>query len=91
MALGGDPPSSGRPALVKIGGPEQVASSGPKRVKVTVPLGVGIGGGPAKTVAVSEMGPPRGAVGVALVVMTASTTTAIVVSPGALQGLETAG
>ena len=41
---------------MKIGAPAQVGSSGPKRVKVTVP--VGGGAGEPVTVAVSEMGLP---------------------------------
>jgi hypothetical protein len=48
------PPANGR-AEVKRGGREHVASSGPKSVKVTVPVGVPE---PA-TVAPSKIAPPR--------------------------------
>ena len=59
LAVGGGPPARGTAALVKIAGSAQVGSFGPKRVKVTVPVGVGAGAAPPVTVAVSEIGPPR--------------------------------
>ena len=57
VAVGGAPGVSGCAALVKTGAPVQVALSGPKTVKTTVPVGVGPPGAPV-TVAVSEIGLP---------------------------------
>ncbi|HEX2048138.1 MAG TPA: hypothetical protein VHF27_10255 [Acidimicrobiales bacterium] len=51
---------------VKIGGPEQLGLSGPKRVNVIVPVGLT----PPDTVAVSVMVPPTGTGGEAWVVRT---------------------
>ena len=65
----------------------QVALFGPKRVKVTVPVGGAAGAGAPVTVAVSEMGWPSWAVGVAWVAMVAAawlTTDVSVGSPHAL-------
>ena len=84
VAVGGGPPASGRLALVKIGAPVQVALSGPKRVKVTVPVGVGAGAGAPVTVAVSVMAPPKGTVGVAVVVIVATAWMTTEVSPASL-------
>ena len=59
VAVGGGPAGpSGRAALVKMAAPAQVASFGPKTVKVTVPVGAGAGAGAPVTVAVSVMGLP---------------------------------
>ena len=66
VAVGGGPPASVRLALVKMTGPAQVASSGPKRVNVTVPVGDGAGAAPPVTVATSEIGLPMVTVGVAV-------------------------
>ena len=71
VAVGGGPPARGWFALVKVGGPVQMASSGPNAVKVTVPVGAGAGAGPPVTVAASEMEPPMATVGVACVAMVA--------------------
>ncbi len=60
----GAPGVRGWAALVKIGAPVQVALFGPNRVKVTVPVGEPAPATPV-TVAVSEMGLPSWAVGVA--------------------------
>jgi hypothetical protein len=64
-----------------------VASFGPKTVKVTVPVG-GVPATPV-TVAVSLMGWPSGAVGVAEVTIEGSTWPTTEASLGALQGLAT--
>ena len=56
VAVGGGAPPRGRGELVKIGGPVQVGLAGPKRVKVTVPVGAGV----PVTVAVSRTGLPMG-------------------------------
>ena len=68
-------------AEVKIGGPEQVELSGPKRLKVMVPVG---SEPPART-AVSEMAPPAAANGVARVVIVGPALATVEVSPGSLQ------
>ena len=60
VAVGGGPGvpgARGWAPLVNTGGPEQVASFGPNRVKVTVPVGDGAPVAPV-TVAVSAMGLP---------------------------------
>ncbi len=54
---------------MKTAGPAQVASSGPYRLKVTVPVGAGAGTGPPVTVATSDIGAPRAAPAVAWVAM----------------------
>ena len=89
VAVGGGPPLSGRSALVKTAGPAQVASLGPKTVKVTVPVGVGAGAGAPVTVAVSVMEPPKGTVGVAWVTMVATAWMTTDVSLASLQALVT--
>ena len=69
VAVGGGPRVAGTTAwgaLTNAGAPAQVASSGPKAVNVTVPVGVGRRPTPVTT-AVSEMGLPSWAVGVAVV------------------------
>ena len=68
-----------------MAGPAQVASLGPKTVKVTVPVGAGAGGGPPVTVAVSEMGLPMVTVGVAWVTMVATDWVTTDVSLASLQ------
>ena len=83
MELGG-PPLSGWAALVKIGGPAQVASLGPKTVKVTVPVAAGALAGTV-TVAVSVMGWPSGTVGVAEVTIVGVTWVTTDVSLASLQ------
>jgi hypothetical protein len=87
MAVGG-PPARGRLALVKIAGPAQVGSFGPKTVKVTVPVGAGALAG-AVTKAVSVMGWPSEAFGVAWVTTVGGTGAMTEASLGALQGLVT--
>ena len=86
-----DHPPSGWPALVKIGAPVQVALSGPKRVKVTVPVGAGAGAAAPVTTAVSEMGLPSWADGVAWVAMVATAWLTTDVSLTSLQALVIAG
>ena len=91
VVVTGGPPPRGRAALVKIGAPVHVGLSGPKRVKVTVPVGGGAGAAPAVTNAVSVMGLPSGAVGVAWVVTMPPSTTWVTtdVSSASLQALVT--
>ena len=89
LAVGGGPPARGWAALVKIGAPVQVALLGPKRVNVTVPVGAGAGAGAPVTVAVSEMAPPKGTVGVATVTIVGVTGVTMEVSPASLQALAT--
>ena len=91
VAVGGGPPPSGRVALVKITGPAQVASSGPYRVNVTVPVGVGAGAAPPVTVATSEIGLPMVTAGVAWVTMATGPWLTTDVSLASLQRLVTAG
>ena len=91
LAVGGGPPARGWAALVKIGAPVQVALSGPKRVKTTVPVGGGAGAGPPLTVAVSEIGLPMATVGVAEVTIVATDWATTDVSLAALQGLVAVG
>ena len=86
---GGGPPR-GRLALVKIDGLAQVGSSGPNRVKVTVPVGSGAAGSPV-TVATSEIGLPMVTTGVAWVTMVATAWATTDVSLASLQALVTAG
>ena len=92
VAVGGGP---GAPAaracgpLVNAGGPAQAALPGPKRVNVTVPVGDGAPELPV-TVAVSEMGLPRVADGVAWVAMVAPAWPTTDVSLAALHGLVAA-
>ena len=90
-ALRGGPPASVCGALVKGAGPAQVASSGPKAVKVTVPEGAGAGAGAPVTVARSEMGPPSWAEEVAWVAMVATACPTTDVSLASLQALVTGG
>ena len=87
--MGGAPGTNGWAALVKIAGPAQVASSGPNRVKVTVPVGSGAGAGAPVTVAVSEIGLPMVTWGVAWVTMVATAWMTTDVSLASLQALET--
>jgi hypothetical protein len=91
VVVTGGPPPSGRAALVKIGAPVHVGSSGPKTVKVTVPVGTAAGAGLPVTKAVSEIGLPTVTAGVASVSTLAPPTNRVttVVSFGALQGLAT--
>ena len=89
LAVGGGPPASGRLALVKIGAPVQVGLPGPKRVKMTVPVGVGAGATPPVTVAVSVMCLPRGADAVAEVAMATGAWVTTDASLGAPHGLVT--
>ncbi len=91
VAVGAGPPASGWPALVKIGAPAQVALSGPKRVKVTVPVGAGAGAAAPVTMAVSEMGLPSWADGVAWVAKVAAAWPTTDVSLTSLQALVIAG
>ena len=91
VAVGGGPGAPGVrgwAGLVKAGGPEQTASSGPKTVNVTVPVGEGPLADPV-TVAVSEIAPPTTAVGVAWVAMVARAWTTTDVSDGSPQALLT--
>ena len=85
MAVGGGPPPSGRGPLSKTTGPAQVTSSGPKTVKVTVPVAAGAVSGALKTVAVSERGNPSRVTSVARVATMASGWLTLEVSPGSLQ------
>jgi hypothetical protein len=75
-------------ALVKMGGPAQVASLGPKTVNVTVPVGAGALGAPV-TEATSVMEPPRGTVGVAWVTTVGGTWVTTEVSLASLQAVVT--
>ncbi len=75
---------------MNAGGPAQVGLSGPKAVNVTVPVGDGAPATPV-TVAVSEIGLPRNAVGVAAVTMPAVAWETADDSLAALQGLVAAG
>jgi hypothetical protein len=88
VAVGGGPPESGRPALVKTGAPVQVALL--NSVNVTVPVGAGAGAGAPVTVAVSETGLPIVTVGVAMVEMATGAWVMVDVSLGAPQALVTA-
>jgi hypothetical protein len=67
VAVAGDPAESGRPELVKTGGPAHVGLLGPNTVNVTVPVGVGAGAAPPVTVATSETVAGSSAVAVAWV------------------------
>ena len=87
VAVGGGPPARGCAGLVKIGAPVQVALSGPKTVKTTVPVGGGAGAGAPVTVAVSVMGLPMVTVGVAWVVMVATAGVKTTVSVGSPQAV----
>src|SRR5436190_325240 len=78
VAVGG-PPESGWAGLVNTGAPAQVALLGPKAVKVTVPVGAGEPALPV-TMAVSEMGAPKAAVGVAVVTMVGAACNTVVTS-----------
>ena len=75
---------------MNAGGPAQVASSGPKAVKVTVPVGAAAPPMPV-TVAASEIGVPRGAVGVAIVTIRADPWVTTDVSLASLQAVVTGG
>ena len=93
VAVGGGPGAPGVrgwAGLVKAGGPAQVALSGPKTLKVTVPVGAGAPVDPV-TVAVSEIGLPITAVGVAWVARVAPACPTTDVSLAALQAVVTAG
>ena len=68
-----------------------MASSGPKTVNVTVPVGDGAGAAPPVTVATSEIGLPMVALGVAGVTMVADAWLTTDVSLASLQALVTAG
>ena len=87
VAVGGGPGAAGARdwgPLLKTTGPEQVGSPGPKTVKVTVPVGDPAPAVPV-TVAVSEMGLPSGAAGVAWVAMVATAWSTTDVSLASLQ------
>ena len=87
VAVGGGPPPRGRPALVKIGAPVHVGLLGPNRVKVTVPVGVGV----PVTVAVSRMESPMGTGFRAEVTIVTALWVTTDVSFGAPHGLVAAG
>ena len=89
VAVGGAPGANACGPLVKIGAPVQVGLSGPKSVNVTVPVGEPTPAAPV-TVAVSEIGLPRVADGVAWVAMVAPAWPTTDVSSGALQAPVTA-
>ena len=82
----GDPGASGWGAVVKAGGPAQVASSGPKAVKVTMPVGAAAPLVPV-TVAVSVIDPPTVTVGVAWVATVATGATTTDASEGSSQAV----
>jgi hypothetical protein len=69
---------------VNTGVPEQVALSGPKRLKAMVP----VGSEPPARIAVSETASPAFADGVARVVIVGLALVTVDVSPGSLQAVE---
>ena len=89
VAVGGGPGARVSGPLVNIGAPAHVALSGPKSVNVTVPVGEPTPAAPV-IVAVSEIGLPRVAEGVAWVAMVTPAWATTDVSLGALQALVAA-